>query len=729
MPPEGCQGAVRLPGRSARRPAGTEGVEVRVTTAGRNPYREQVQGKANQPITVLALLRWAAASAGRPAPEVTQAEVVDRLDDNAPRIAIIGGSADHPAHVAERTLAAPAALRVWDRGGVPFWFGGPVMCDGTAQSTLGMSYSLTSRNAAAEMIINQMEAQQYHAAFVIQGCDKTPFAAVCALGHLDAVRRARGDVPVHAVFAPMHVLRGGAIPPAARAELEALAASAAAAGHDDLAEDLRHALRVLLQCTATQAFQGILSRAVQAGLLTAGDWKRLEKELAANTCHPEGGICAFNGTGNSARMAVAALGLAHPALELLPGPPARERVDAAVDALFGLLGRPEYSVSQVVAANFANAVRVHSATGGSSNLLLHLVAAMVYCGRPCTVADYDAIRRQAPVPDLFDYSLTEGRDFFALAQQVAAGRVRGVETLLYELGRCGVPLDLDAPTVSGGTWRERLADARGLPAAGVRENPVLLSRPRRPVSGSDVLSGSFFESAVVKISGMTDGQLDAFDERVAFALYYENEETANAELLDLRLLERLRSDERFPLGALRRLAGLPAGREAAWDALLQRDALRLAVVIAGQGPRAFGMPEMFTPMQHINANRGLRRLAVLLSDGRYSGVTYGAAIGHVVPEAALGGGILALQTGDLVHLRLRARRIELLDAGRFAETGDCVPIAPDMVGRAALAEERLLRIATRRRQIAPANRMDDVTDAARGVVPAPVWRWAAEEAG
>ena len=71
------------------------------------------------------------------------------------------------------------------------------------------------------------------------------------------------------------------------------------------------------------------------------------------------------------------------------------------------------------------------------------------------------------------------------------------------------------------------------------------------------------------------------------------------------------------------------------------------VVISGQGPEAFGMPEMFTPMQHINANRALRKLAALISDGRYSGTTCGAAIGHVTPEAINGGCIGLLETGDL----------------------------------------------------------------------------------
>lgn len=66
------------------------------------------------------------------------------------------------------------------------------------------------------------------------------------------------------------------------------------------------------------------------------------------------------------------------------------------------------------------------------------------------------------------------------------------------------------------------------------------------------------------------------------------------------------------------------------------------------------MPEMMTPLQHINADRRLRKLATLISDGRYSGVTQGAAIGHMTPEAMHGGGILFLENADVLHLIFEA---------------------------------------------------------------------------
>ncbi|MDQ7862762.1 dihydroxy-acid dehydratase [Peribacillus frigoritolerans] len=164
-----------------------------------NPYRDNVQGKANEPITVAGLLDRSKLTLGSTyeggKPDWTLEEIYLRLERNAPRIAIIGGSSDHPAHIMDYQTSARAAIRIWQNGGVPFHFSTPVMCDGTAQNNQGMSYSLQSRNAVAQMVVNQLEAHSYHGAFVIQGCDKQPLGVVSALAHVDRVRRNRGEAP------------------------------------------------------------------------------------------------------------------------------------------------------------------------------------------------------------------------------------------------------------------------------------------------------------------------------------------------------------------------------------------------------------------------------------------------------------------------------------------------------------------------------------------------------
>jgi dihydroxy-acid dehydratase len=696
---------------------------------GTNPYRDNVQGKANEPITVAGLLNRAERALGPASLDYSLEAIFDRLEANAPRIAIIGGSADHPAHILDQGTAHRAALRIWQRGGVPFYFGVPVLCDGTAQSTIGMAYSLQSRNGVAAMVVNQMEAHAYHGAYVISGCDKTPLGIAAGLAHLDRARQRRGDAPVFATFSPAHVLRGGTIPPDLMADLGEVARRAEAQGYPEIASDLDECATYVLQCISNAAFQGVLARARQAGIVDTAEQKEYERRLAVNTCDRNGGVCAFNGTGNSSRLAVSALGLAHPAVELLTTPPDAERVDRVVDALFTLANRPAYSVGRILAGNFANAVRAYSATGGSTNLMMHLVAAMLYAGHDVDVWTLDEIRRNPPVPDIFDYSLTAGRDIYALAQQCSAGLIRGMETVFYELLQQGIPMNLDAPTVTGETWHERLADTAHLPAAGVSENPVILSAPRRPFGGTDVLRGNFFETAVIKISGMTSAQIADFDDRVGVVLFYENEEQANAGLLDVHVLDRLgehpaltrkvlmalaahnAGENEEPLEALR-----PLARDALFDRMIETGLLKLVIIISGQGPEAFGMPEMFTPMQHINANRALRKLTALISDGRFSGTSYGAAIGHVTPEAFNGGAIGLLRTGDLLHIQLAGRRVDLLDPDVFA-SGRLVPWEIDLDARRDLGIERRTRMLERQRRICANNRLRAVTDASRGVVP------------
>ncbi len=706
-------------------------IPLKIIESGINPYRDHVQGKANEPITVAALLDRAYQLHGVKT-DCTLEAIFDRLDMNAPRIAIIGGSSDHPAHVMDWDTVLRAAVRIWQNGGVPFYFAIPVVCDGTAQSTMGMSYSLQSRNAVTQMVVNQMEGQSYHGAFVIQGCDKTPMAIVSALAHLDRVRQERGEASVFATFAPAHVLRGGTIPREVAEEIRDIAKSAAARGDVELAEDLLDGLNYILQCSSDEMFLAFFERAVQAEIISPATHKRLEKALAVNTCDAKGGICAFHGTGNSSRDVVTALGLVHPKVELLTEPPKQNEVNAAIDALFTIADNPRFSVGEIVAKNIANAVRVHAAVGGSTNLMMHMVAAIKHAGYDFSIYDIERIHKASPIPDIYDYSLTEGRDVFALAQQCCAGQIRGMETVFYELMRNGVPLDLDAPTVTGQTWRQRLSDTRNLAADGVRENPIILSKPRRAFAGTDVLRGNWFETAVVKISGLPDELLNKFDDKVALVMYFEHEEDANEALVDHALLEKFRTAPGVTLDVLRKMYEYNAQTssrgitdEALYDHMIQTHTLRIAMVIAGQGPEAFGMPEMAVPSFRINYHRLWRQLVSLITDGRYSGTNFGVSVGHVTPEAIRGGGILYLQTGDLLHLQFRAGRIDLLDRQPFAQDGAIVPYYGTLArDRAGIGRERRLLLEKRARRIAPTNRMLHHTDAAHGVIPQAVADWA-----
>lgn len=696
-----------------------------------NPYRSCIQGLSNEPITVRALLARAEALLADDADfaglgDFSLAAIVERLATNRPRIAIIQGSPDHPAHLADHEHALRAAARVWRNGGVPFTFGIPVICDGTAQSNIGQSYSLASRNHTAMTVNINFEGHSYHAAYVMSGCDKTPTGILSGLAAADRARREpeRGTAPVWAVFVPAHVLKGGVIPKATRAALAKIQAAAIAVGDAQLAADIEENCRYILQCSSGEAFLGQLNRAVGRGIVARAEADRLLDELAAATCDEKGGICAFNGTGNSSRTLVSALGFVPRGAELLIAEPDLSIVEASVDTLFRLINKPEFAVCEILKANYANAIRIHGATGSSSNLMLHMPAVMRHAGFDVTLFDYERVRDAHAVPDVFAHSLTEGRDTFTLACQAEAGQNAGVESIVKVLADLGVPMDLDAPTVTGRTWGERIA---ALPAAVSPDLPeersVIRTRPIRAISGTDVLRGNFFSSCTLKVAGMSTEQHRRFDGRVFLVRPYENETDCNRELQSTDLVETLCRTMDLPPALTDRLRAVNGGD--AGDALADmvvKGTLAFAFVIAGQGPKAFGMPEMFAPSAYLRHQGVLERTSILMTDGRYSGVTKGACVGHVTPEAYEGGGIGALVAGDLLWVRLTERRIDLLDRDAFL-AGRLEPAAaPPFAERAALIAERRARMERRKRQVAACSWIDDTTDAEKGVVPLTVDR-------
>lgn len=712
------------------RPAGRGHNAPLVIKEESNPYRDSIQGLANEPITVMKLLQDAQAelpkgSSLRTLEALTMAEVVQRLVTNRPRVAIIGGSPDHPAHLLDRPHALMAAARIWQRGGVPFFFSVPVICDGTAQNNIGQSYSLASRNDTARAVNICFEGHSYHAAYVLSGCDKSPSGILSGLAAADLAHANRGNrAPVWALFAPSHVLKGGKIPAGTRTELLDLAALAEASGHADLAGDIRENLRYILQCSSDEAFAGQLNRAQGLGLITSDDVRRLLNTLAEHTCDSHGGVCAFNGTGNSSRTLVAAFGLTPPELELLTTLPGDEAVSLGVDRLFGLFNRPEFGLRAILRANFANVVRIHNATGSSSNMMLHIPCIMRHAGFDVTIDDYRRIRDETPVPEIFAHSLTEGRDTFELARQVQQGQSRGMESLYRVLTDLGCTMDLDAPTVTGQTWRERTSTLTRPVDPALGERSVIRTQPVRRLSGVEVLGGSFVESCVVKVSGMSDAQIRHFDDHLFLVRYYEDEFACNRDFAAADLVDRLRTTDGISADLIRAVVGRNGGEgvpdvltERDFTALLAAHVLSFAFVIAGQGPLAYGMPEMFSPSQNLRHHQLLEASSILMSDGRYSGVTKGACIGHVTPEAFAGGGIGALRNGDVLRLRLKERRIDLLDRTALLAGHEVVVDPIQDAGRAPLRQGRMERMQRRQLDIAACNLMDLVTDAAHGVVP------------
>ena len=379
-------------------------------TRGDNPYQREVQGKANEPITVAALLDRSRALVGARDLAYSLEEIFDRLERNAPRVAVIGGSPDHPAHVMDprddgarggpRLAARRRALRV-----------STARCSATARprSTSGCATRSSRATPMTEMIVNQMEAQSYHGAFVIQGCDKHAAGGRRALAQLDTLRGGaarrrsspRSRRPTSSRAAPS---RRGAD------ELgEFSPPSAEAAGHRAIADDLRDAMGYILQCSSNTAFQGVFIRAIDAGVLTPRAAQGIRARAGGQHLRRQGRHLRLQ----RHRQFVAPSGRGDG-----PGSPGgraadraaddQEQVNAAVDALFGSSTTPITASPRSCSKNMENAVRMHSASGGSTNLLMHLVGAAIYAGYRFSIWDLERIHHATRSRTSSTTSLTPG---------------------------------------------------------------------------------------------------------------------------------------------------------------------------------------------------------------------------------------------------------------------------------------------------------------------------------
>jgi hypothetical protein len=313
------------------------------------------------------------------------------------------------------------------------------------------------------------------------------------------------------------VLKGGTIPAATAKALREVEAGGNAPPATPTCEDIEENMHYILQCSSDEAFAGQLERALNLGLIDAATKRRLLDELAGATCHHKRGVCAFNGTGNSSRTLLAAFGLVAPELELLTGLPSDEAVMSGVDSLFGLLNKPEFRVSEILRCNFANLVRIHNATGSSSNILLHLPIDHAHSRLRRDIQDYHGSAGIPGTGDLCPFA-DRGPRHFRLALQFAAGQHRGMESLYRVLTDLGVPMDLGAPTVTGSTWGERI---RGLAVRrpGLGERAVIRTRPLRPRSGVDGVEWQLLRECGGQGVGHVGCLYEHFDDHVFIVRY------------------------------------------------------------------------------------------------------------------------------------------------------------------------------------------------------------------
>jgi dihydroxy-acid dehydratase len=328
---------------------------------------------------------------------------------------------------------------------------------------------------------------------------------------------------------------------------------------------------------------------------------------------PGPGACGGQYTANTMALALELLGLSPAGYATLSAEdarkdPASRMAGALVVELLHQGLRPRDVISR---ASFENSIAGVAATGGSTNAVLHLLALAREVGTPLALDDFDRISRRTPL--LAD--LKPGGRFVAVDLDRAGGTRLLVQRLI-----SGGFFDAAARTADGRAWSEHAAQAQE-PQAQEVIRP--LSSPLRATGGLAILRGNLApEGCVVKTAG-----------------HERPRHRGPARVFD-------REEDAF--------AAVTAGDIRSGD----------VVVIRYEGPRGGpGMREMLGVTAAL-VGRGLGESVALVTDGRFSGATRGLMIGHVAPEAAVGGPISALRDGDTVSIDVDERR---LDVGLSAE--------------------------------------------------------------
>lgn len=342
---------------------------------------------------------------------------------------------------------------------------------------------------------------------------------------------------------------------------------------------------------------------VKAGTMSLEELARVEEAAC-----PGAGACGFMGTANTMCCFVEAVGLSLPGCATLGAMDPRRRDLAQTTGQRAVeLVREGLIPKQVLTAEaLENGLRFALAVGGSTNLVLHALALAHELGLPLQLDDFDRLSRETPLIARFKPTSP-----LTVSDLDEAGGVPAVLSVLAPL------LHRDALTVTGRPVGENIAGAKVLRSDVIRP----LDDPLASEGGIAVLRGSLApEGAVVKQSAVSP----AMQRHTGPAVVCESEGAVRERLL--------------------------RGDVQAGDVL----------VIRYEGPRGGpGMRELSIPAALL-VGMGLGDSVAMVTDGRYSGATRGPCIGHVAPEAALGGPLALVQDGDLIEINIPERRLDLL---------------------------------------------------------------------
>ena len=498
------------------------------------------------------------------------------FDDDALQRPIVGiantWTETMPCNFHLRRLAERVKDGVRAAGGTPMEFNTVAISDGITMGTEGMRSSLVSREVIADSIELVVRGHMFDAVIALSGCDKTIPGCVMALARLSDV--------------PSLMLYGGSIAPGRWR------------GKDVTIQDV---------------FEGIGAHA--AGDLTDDELLDLE-----NHASPGAGACGGQFTANTMAMAFEVLGISPMGSSMVPAEDGKKG-QVAEDCgrlVLEVLQNDRTPAQIITRESLENAIAAGAMSGGSTNLVLHLLAVAYEAGVELDLEDFDRIAWSTPL--LCD--LKPGGRYVATDLY----RAGGVPLVVRRLQETGL-LHEGALTVTGQTIAEVAAAAEETEGQDVVRKPDAALKPN---GGFAILRGNLApEGCVVKLSGH-----DRLEHRGP-ARVFESEEDAFRAVMD---------------------KSIEPGE---------------IVVIRNEGPSGGpGMREML----HVTAalvGEGLGDSVALLTDGRFSGATHGFMAGHVAPEARHGGPIAAVRDGDTIVFDVAARELnvelsdeEIADADR-----------------------------------------------------------------
>ena len=528
-------------------------------------------------------------------------------DFGKPIIAVVNSFTQFvPGHVHLKDLGQLVAGEIAAAGGVAKEFNTIAVDDGIAMGHDGMLYSLPSRELIADSVEYMVNAHCADAMVCISNCDKiTPGMLMAAL---------RLNIPV--VFVSGGPMESGKV----------------LFGGKSKSLDLIDAM-------VAAADSGVSDSDVQV----------IERS-ACPTC----GSCSGMFTANSMNCLTEALGLSLPGNgSALATHADRKQLFLEAGRVVVSLARRYYEQEDATALPrsiasfkaFENAMTLDIAMGGSTNTVLHLLAAAHEGGVPFTMKDIDRLSRRVPV-------LCKVAPSIANVHMEDVHRAGGVIGILGELNRGGL-LHTDVPTVHSPTLADALSrwDITQQPQAAVTEfyraapggvpTQVAFSQARR-----------WDELDLDRKGGVIRKVEHAFSRDGGLAVLYGNlategciVKTAGVDAAILKFSGPARVFESQDAA----VAGILGGHVSPGE----------VVLIRYEGPKGGpGMQEMLYPTSYLKS-KGLGKLCALVTDGRFSGGSSGLSIGHVSPEAAEGGAIGLVEDGDRIEIDIPARSIQL----------------------------------------------------------------------